>query len=372
VFHYIYYNNKPDIPWCGFAKYCLFTLNNTVNEPQKPLTDFTQEHVTKFLARKMESATVRLYFQDGSEMDLHVEPHIRVCDSLQQVFERIKLKDRAGFGIFQVGQTGKEIGDGREIYVPLNACLLDYDPQMRPSVSPVLYKSQAARLVFKRRLYTDLTSEDPLATKLLYYQALIAICDESLPCAEKELLRLLAMHRIIDNAVKTEPIANANMLSAVAVKNILPIWVENWSEKKRDGYTEKIATAKAELQVPKKEHETLMSVVRDWPLFGCQYFTAKYVEEKKEVPKNMVMGISSQGVYLVHGKDKKIHEDLPFFRVVNYDIKDDIFTLTVKEPPPIKIQRTHKFKTIEAEEIAALMTTIMEDIESKTSTDAEF
>src|SRR5688572_24190557 len=68
-----------------------------------------------------------------------------------------------------------------EIWVPLNACLLDYDPQPRPSASPVVYKQMPARLVFKRRLYTDLTSPDTMATKLLYYQTLVDICNESLP-----------------------------------------------------------------------------------------------------------------------------------------------------------------------------------------------
>ncbi len=44
----------------------------------------------------------------------------------------------------------------------------------RPSVSPVLYKAQQARLVFKRRLYQDLTSPDTLVQKLLYYQVCVA------------------------------------------------------------------------------------------------------------------------------------------------------------------------------------------------------
>ncbi len=76
----------------------------------------------------------------------------------------------------------------------------------RPSVSPVLYRLQASRLVFKRRLYQDLDSEDKLAQKLLYYQTLVSICDESLPTLEKQLLRFLALHRIIDEKLKPEPI----------------------------------------------------------------------------------------------------------------------------------------------------------------------
>ncbi len=73
-----------------------------------------------------------------------------VRDSLKVIFSAIKLVDRAGFGIFQVGiqddsnsmnsntvgSTGakKAIvqGEGREIWVPLNSCLLDYDPQRMP------------------------------------------------------------------------------------------------------------------------------------------------------------------------------------------------------------------------------------------------
>jgi hypothetical protein len=51
VYHYIYYNSKPDCPWHPYAKYCMYTLHNTVIEPPKPVTDFTLEHVVKFRVR---------------------------------------------------------------------------------------------------------------------------------------------------------------------------------------------------------------------------------------------------------------------------------------------------------------------------------
>ncbi len=78
IFHFIYYNSKPECQgWDKYAKYCMYTLWNTVNEPPKPVTDFTMDHVTKFKTRKMESGKVRIYFLDGSEYDVLVEPHHR-------------------------------------------------------------------------------------------------------------------------------------------------------------------------------------------------------------------------------------------------------------------------------------------------------
>ncbi len=56
-----------------------------------------------------------------------------VCDSLRTIFDKIGLTDRAGFGVFQVGTGGSDgstkTPEGREQWVPLNSCLLDYDPQ---------------------------------------------------------------------------------------------------------------------------------------------------------------------------------------------------------------------------------------------------
>jgi hypothetical protein len=104
-----------------------------------------------------------------------------------------------------------------------------------------LYKQQATRLVFKRRLYQDLTSQDKLAQKLLYYQTLVSVCDESLPCTADQMLKFLAMHRIVDERMKSEPVANSNMLTIVAVKNILPYAAETYSDKKKEQFLEKIS-----------------------------------------------------------------------------------------------------------------------------------
>ena len=85
-----------------------------MNEPLKPITDFTLEHVRKIKRRKMVPGKVRIYFLDGSELDLWVEPHTRVCDSLKTIFDTIKLKERAGFGIFSVGTVDDSAGaEGR-------------------------------------------------------------------------------------------------------------------------------------------------------------------------------------------------------------------------------------------------------------------
>lgn len=382
VLHYLYHNAKPDVPHNGFAKYCMHTLWNTMHEPLKHVTDFTLDHVQKFVSREMKSGKVRVYFLDGSEMDLHVEPWTRVCDSLRTIFDKIKLGDRAGFGVFQVGTVGSEdakrsagAGEGREMWVPLNSCLLDYDPKPRPSVSPVLYRQQASRLVFKRRLYQDLTSEDLLAQKLLYFQTIMSICDESLPTQEKQLLRFLALHRVLMDKLKPEAIGTENMLAKVAVNNLLPSAVENYNEKKKEAFFEKIKKFKEELTAKaggKVKYADLIDDVRDWPLFGCVYFNVKQVLEDKKaqdaLPKGLTMGVSSQGVFLVFGKDKKVHESLPFFRILKFETPD-LETLIIHcRDPKIKTKvNTFKFQSKETEEVAALLTTIQEDIQNVTA-----
>jgi len=328
----------------------------------------------KTKAREMKSGKVRVYFLDGSETDLHVEPWTRVCDSLKTINERIKLNDRAGFGIFQVGTSGndpdKKEKEGREQWVPLNSCLLDYDPQPRPSVSPVLYRQQASRLVFKRRLYQDLTSEDMLAQKLLYYQTLVSICDESLPSAEKQLLKFLALHRIIDEKLKPDPIGTPNMLATVAVKNILPSAVESYNEKKKETFFEKIRTIKLDMLSKNKgkvKFTDLIEDVREWQLFGSVFFPIKLLLDDKKaleaLPKGLTMGISSQGVFLVYGKDKKIHETLPFTRIIKWESPElDSLILHMKDAKIRGRTNIYKFQSKETEEIGALLTTIQDDI----------
>jgi len=268
------------------------------------------------------------------------------------------------------------------MWVPLNSCLLDYDPQPRPSVSPVLYKQQASRLVFKRRLYQDLSSEDQLAQQLLYYQTLVSICDEGLPLAnEKQLLKVLAMHRILDDKLKPPPIGQANMLAANAVKNILPYSAESgYNEKKKEVMAEKILKMKAELLARDKSKRLsfndVIDEVRDMPLFGCVYFNVRPVIEDKKLeqatPKGLHMGISSQGVFLVFGKEKRIHDSYPFYRILGYEIKDmDVLVLRVRDAKAKWKHAEFRFKTAEAEEIADLVSTIMQDI-SSAIVDTEF
>ncbi len=73
----------------AYAPYCMHTLWNTMHEPLKHETDFTLEHVRKFRHRDMKAGDVRVYFLDGSEMNLHVQPWTRVSDSLKQIFNEV-------------------------------------------------------------------------------------------------------------------------------------------------------------------------------------------------------------------------------------------------------------------------------------------
>ncbi len=86
-----------------------------------------------------------------------------------------------------------------------------------------------------------------------------------------------------------------------------------------------------------------------------------------------MLGISSQGIYLVHGKDKKVFEDYPFFQINKFECVGTTFKLfcknkggTVSKAQPLQC---FVFKTEEADEIAALMTTLLDDIASVSTAD---
>ncbi len=86
------------------------------------------------------------------------------------------------------------------------------------------------------------------------------------------------------------------------------------------------------------------------------------------LPRGLTMGVSSQGVFLVHGKDKKVHETYPFFRIIKWELPDaENLVLHVRDAKFKTRSTAYKFKSAEAEEIAALMTTISEDIQSVTN-----
>jgi len=86
------------------------------------------------------------------------------------------------------------------------------------------------------------------------------------------------------------------------------------------------------------------------------------------LPKNMSMGVSSQGVFLVHGKDKKVHDSFPFFRINKWETPDlETIVLFVRDAKNKAKQDSFKLQSKEVEEIAALMTTIGEDIQNVTS-----
>jgi len=115
----------------------------------------------------------------------------------------------------------------------------------------------------------------------------------------------------------------------------------------------------------------LIDEVRDLSLYGCVYFNVKPVNDNKTVeaaiPKGITMGISSQGVFLVYGKDKKIHESLLFSRILKFEMPDtEQLILHVKNPKTKRVD-VHKFVSKESEEILSLLTTIQEDIQNVTA-----
>jgi hypothetical protein len=151
------------------------------------------------------------------------------------------------------------------------------------------------------------------------------------------------------------------MLTAVAVKNLLPASVESWSEKKIEKYHEKISQQKQSVMSSMKvKWDVLIDEVREWPLFGCSYFTCKVVSDPNDVkqqkeaadlPKGLMMGISSQGLFLVSGKEKKIHRSYEFFRITGFAMDgNDIISVTARdEKDKKKPPSTHKFRTPEVQ-----------------------
>jgi hypothetical protein len=131
------------------------------------------------------------------------------------------------------------------------------------------------------------------------------------------------------------------MLSSVAVKNIVPSAVENYPEKKKEQFFEKIKKFKEEILANKNykpRYGDMIDEVRDWSLFGCVYFNVKLLLEDKKaeaaLPKGLNMGVSSQGVFLVFGKDKKIHESLPFYRILKFEQPDPESLVVCERLPP--------------------------------------
>jgi len=77
------------------------------------------------------------------------------------------------------------------------------------------------------------------------------------------------------------------------------------------------------------------------------------------------VGYQLAGILPRFRKEKKLFDEYLAFRITGFAITDDVVSVTVRDKTDKKKSHIHRFKSVEAEEIFALMTTIQDDIKGK-------
>jgi len=143
------------------------------------------------------------------------------------------------------------------------------------------------------------------------------------------------------------------------------------NEKKKEMYLERIAKSKGEVKTTGPvSYEMLLKLVRDRPLFGCQFFYAKPMsaEGKESSLSKVMLAVNSQGLFIVAGKDKTIQEHFPFFKMLDWSVEQqNIFVVRVKPASGSGVgndlsMKVHSFKTQEGDQLANLLTVMGEEV----------
>jgi myosin heavy subunit len=302
-----------------YAKYCMDTLKKTANSPPR-LQAPSIDHVVAFKDRVMSSGSVIIGFCDGSSMEMEVDPSVLASHAVANVCAELKITDKAGFAIYQVG-------NGPDRYINNDECLLDFDAAK--------HAGGAVRFVFKKRIFHTIElplSNDPMALSLLFHQVhcfsyfqfidfahsftysssfgLQAFYDlqiGNLTLSMEDTIHLFAVAGYIESrglALTASDAIDPESIFRVKRKT-MPNHLKHVSALTQKVFSERVAAAEAALAGQDISVHTFLDACVALPYFGSQLHAIKQ-EENPNFPNTMFIGVNMRGMHFLHSETRAV------------------------------------------------------------------
>lgn len=208
------------------------------------------------------------------------------------------------------------------------------------------------------------TSEDPVATNLIYHQVMKGLKVGEYRCAtENDVASLIAMQYYIENGEQI----SKNVLHT-RIGEYMPTYLVKQSQHNVTEWENKILIAfsnlvfvKQHLPAERAKEAIVKYALSSWPILFSRFYEAIQISGPKLPKKNMIIAVNSTGIYIFDDQEQILLElSFPYVSLIAYENKPSsklLLNTIAKEE--------YCFLTLDAENIATLVQHILDGLKKK-------
>jgi len=318
--------------------------------------------------RKNQPVPIRIKLVDGTNKTFNVDSYTFVKDVNEMMAKKLNLACDTPFALYEMAEDNVErILDPKDRVLDVLASWENVDKEKdekeekkeKKAVDIKAREALAKRpkynsFLFKAKLVLKTTDPDIIAdneaVNLIYLQAVHDVVTYRYPVNEKDITVLSALQLQAQYGSFKEDTANEAWLLS-KLDDIMPQHLlmkkggrkkdektsKEWAQKvlakyqKVNGFTEKEAKL------------NYLDYVQEWTFYGSTFFVVEQ-RQFKDYPSPLTLGITCEGVLLMHPEKKNVLENYQFTDIVTWGHSDEKFIVVVGN---IVQQRKLIFKTTE-------------------------
>lgn len=350
-----------------FAAECLNRLEKIITIGQRK--EVPSAHELECM-KNMKPVPIRVNLVNGTFKTLHVDAYTFARDVEAMMIEKLKLSLATPFALYEgdAGDTNVErILEAKDRVLDVLAAWekepeVEEAKEVEKGVDPKLKKQPSQpklvvqgprfnQFLYKAKLVLKTSDPDviadPEAVSMLYLQAIHDIVTFRYPVKEKDITVLAAL-QLQATFGDYQPDAHGPGWLVPKLSEYMPVHLLNnnkgkkseqlcqeWEQKILEKYSKISGFTSLEAKL------NYLDYVQEWPFYGATFFTVEQ-RQFKDYPSPILLGITCEGVILMHPQKKTLLENYPYTDIVTWGHSDERFIVVVGN---IVQQRKLIFKT---------------------------
>jgi hypothetical protein len=340
----------------SFAREALVRLEKIIQLGQRKQVPSAQELEC---LRTLKAVPVRINLLDGNYKTFTLDSYTFVKDAKILMAQKLNLNLTAPFSLYEVGEGDVErILDPKDRMLDIvaawearGATVDDKDdddgggnkkPLLLPSASGEASRKHENSVFnafcFKAELVLKTTEADvmadPVAVDLLYVQAVHDVVNNRYPVKEKDVTVLAAL-QLQATYGDYQPDAHGAGFLIPNLHKLVPVFMleaskGKLSDAKCQEFEAKILEKYAKITGFTNLEAKLnyLDYVQEWSFYGATFFSVEQ-RQFKDYPSPITLGITCEGVILMHPQKRAILENYPYTDIVTWGHSDERFIVVV-------------------------------------------
>lgn len=251
----------------------------------------------------------------------------RILDSKDRILDVVGSWERPDYLNIEVKKEKVEVNKRR---IKHKDELKTKKDQEEPEYNTLIYK---AKLVLKTN--DPEIMADPNAVNMIYIQAVHDVVTFRYPVNEKDItvlaaLQLQASYGDFQPDIhvqgwltpKIEEVMPRHLLCEAKSDVVVDFKINEWQQKILAKYVKVAGFSSLEAKL------NYLDYVQEWPFYGATFFRVEQ-RQFKDYPSPLTLGITCEGVILMHPEKKTILENYPYTDIVTWGHSDEKFILVV-------------------------------------------